>query len=330
MSDAATVPPSLPARAWGTLRDNPPVAAFLGALTILLIGHLVSPGFAAPTQIVRQLTVAAILAFVAAGQTLVVLSGREGIDLSVGSVMSLAALVSGDVMGGADANVPLALLAALGVGALAGAVNGFGVTVLRIPPLVMTLGLAGVITGLLVVLTQGQPSGRAAELLVALVARPLFLGLPGVLCVWAGLAIVLALVLRRTKVGLDLYAIGTNDVAARVAGVRVARTRALAYTLGGMFAGLAGFVLLGYTGTVFVGAGEQYVLPSVIAVVIGGTALAGGRGTYWGTIAGAIFLTFLTALLTTFALDAAARQIVFGLTLIGFMVAYGRERALRA
>ncbi len=308
---------------------EPALAAAFGSVLVIVVGAAIAPGFAAPAQLARQLTVAAILALVAAGQTLVVISGREGIDLSIGSVMSLAALIGGNVMGGQDALALPGLLAALASGAIVGVLNGMGVTFLRIPPLVMTLGMAGVIAGLLVVLTQGQTSGSASPVLAALVSHPLLLGVPGILYVWAALMLLMNGLLRATRFGFNLYAVGTNDVAAALSGVRVASVRVAAYGLAGALAALAGLALLGYTGTVFVGAGEQYVLPSVIAVVIGGTSLAGGRGGYFGTVAGAVFLTFLTALLTTLDVSPSQRQIIFGATLLLFMVAYGRERALR-
>ena len=101
--------------------------------------------------------------------------------------------------------------------------------------------------------------------------------------------------------------------------------RVLTFGVSGLFSGFGGYCLLGYTGTVFVGASEQYILPSVIAVVIGGTTLAGGKGSYNGTAVGAVFLTFLTAFLTAMSIDAATRQVLYGIVLIGFMMAYGRD-----
>jgi len=305
--------------------DNPVLAIAIGIAVMLAAGQTVAPGFASLQQIAAQLAVAAILAIVAAGQGLVILSGREGIDLSVGTVMSLAALVAGNVMGGADALTLPALAAALGVGMAVGLFNGVGVAIVRIPPLVMTLGTAGVITGLLVVLTQGQTSGSASPLLQTFITSPVLAGLPGIIFVWVLLIGAIHLVLSSTRFGINLYAVGSNDLAATLSGVRVRSVRIATYGLSGMLAGFGGFLLLGYTGTVFVGAGEQYILPSVIAVVIGGTSLAGGKGSYNGTALGAIFLTLLTAFLTTINIAAAERQVLYGLVLIGFMIAYGRE-----
>ena len=135
--------------------------------------------------------------------------------------------------------------------------------------------------------------------------------------------------LRRTTFGFNVYAIGTNEPAAALAGVPVRRTRALLFALSGVLSGLTGILLLGYTEYVFVGAGDQYMLPSIIAVVIGGTSLAGGSGGYVGTMAGAILLVLVQSILTTLNIPPFGRQIVFGVTLLALMLLYGRQRRLR-
>lgn len=311
------------------LRD-PLTIAIAVVLMLLIVGEMVSPGFAAPRQVVGQLVIAALLGLVAAGQNLVILGGREGIDLSVGAMVGLGALIAGNVMQGDNGAILPAFLAVAAATFAAGLLNGLGVTVMRIPPLVMTLGMAGVLQGLLVVLTRGQPSGNAAPLLVEFVTRPFLLGLPGILLVWVFVGIALWVLLRQTPFGLRIFAIGSNAEAAALSGVRVAVVRTLLFGLSGLFAGLAGFFILGYTGNVFIGVGNQYVLPSIIAVVIGGTSLAGGSGGYWGTMAGAVVLVLLQSILTTLAIEPFGRQIIFGITLLVLMLFYGRQRRLRA
>ena len=316
------------ARMFALLR-NPLSIAILAIILLLAAGELLSPGFVSQRQIITLLKVAALLGVVAAGQNLVILGGREGIDLSVGGIISFTAFLAGNIMQQQDAlllqGIVLVLAAALAIGL----VTGLGVTLLRIPPLVMTLGMLGVVQGGLVLLTRGVPSGRAAPTLSRMVNEPLIVGLPGILFIWLLIGAALTLVLRRTTFGFNVYAIGTNEAAAALAGVPVRRTRALLYALSGFFAGAAGILLLGYTEYVFVGAGDQYMLPSVIAVVIGGTSLAGGSGGYVGTMAGAIVLVLLQSILTTLNIPPFGRQIVFGITLLGLMLLYGRQRRLR-
>jgi ribose transport system permease protein len=309
---------------------SPLTIAIIVIVVLLIAGEIISPGFASPAQLRSQLVIAAVLGFVAAGQNLVILGGREGIDLSVGALVGLGALVAGNVMGGENGAILPALAAAAAVSFGIGLINGLGVTLVRIPPLVMTLGMAGVVQGVLVWLTSGRPSGNAAPALTRFITEPLIAGVPGVLFVWLALGALLALILNRTRLGLNIYAIGTNEEAARLAGVPVVFTRALLFGLSGLFSGLAGFLILGYTVNVFVGVGNQYVLPSVIAVVIGGTSLGGGAGRYTGTIAGAIILVLLQSILTTLAIEPFGRQIIFGATLLVLMFVYGRQRRLRA
>src|SRR3546814_16449131 len=141
----------------------------------------------------------------------------------------------------------------------------------------MTLGMAGVLQGALVLLTRGRPSGKAAPLLTDFINQPLVLGIPGILFIWAAIGAALVFFLRRTVFGLRIYAVGSNEEAAALAGVGVRWTRTLLFGLSGLFAGLTGFFVLGYTGRVFIGVGNQYVLPSIIAAVIGGPSPAGGQ-----------------------------------------------------
>ncbi|WP_048648212.1 ABC transporter permease [Nitratireductor soli] len=309
---------------------NPLAVALALIVALLLLGNALSPGFASGQQILRLLIVAALLGIVAAGQNLVILGGREGIDLSVGGVVSLSAIVAGNAMNGMDGGIPLAILACIATGALFGLLNGLGVTLLRIPPLVMTLGMLGVLQGLLVVVRQGIPSGRAAPALSEFVTRPFLFGLPGILWLWVAIGLLMAFILSRTVFGHRIYAIGSNEQAAFMAGVPVRRMRVLLFMLSGVFSAIAGLCLLGYSGSSFANVGEQYMLPSIIAVVLGGTPLAGGKGGYTGTMAGAVLLVILQSILTTINIEESGRQMVFGATLLVLMLFYGRGRGLRA
>ncbi|WP_292899032.1 ABC transporter permease [Nitratireductor sp.] len=312
------------------IAKNPLLIALALIAALLFLGNTLSPGFASGGQILRLLIVAALLGIVAAGQNLVILGGREGIDLSVGGVVSLSAIVAGNVMNGMDGGIPLAILACVATGALFGLFNGLGVTLLRIPPLVMTLGMLGVLQGLLVVIRQGIPSGRAAPALSEFVTRPFLLGLPGIIWLWIGVGLLMAFILHRTVFGQRIYAIGSNEQAAFMAGVPVRRMRVALFMLSGVFAAIAGLCLLGYSGSSFANVGEQYMLPSIIAVVFGGTPLSGGKGGYTGTMAGAVLLVVLQSILTTINIDESGRQMVFGATLLVLMLFYGRGRGLRA
>lgn len=312
------------------LLKKPLVVALLLIVALLALGEALSPGFASPQQILRLLIVAALLGIVAAGQNLVILGGREGIDLSVSGIVSLSAILAGNLMNGADSGIPAAIAGCIAAGAFFGLVNGLGVTFLRIPPLVMTLGMLGVLQGLLVVIRQGIPSGRAAPSLSQFVTQPFLLGLPGIIWLWLCVGLAMAILLHRTVLGHRIYAIGSNEQAAVMAGVPAARVRVLVFVLSGVFAAIAGLCLIGYSGSSFANVGEQYMLPSIIAVVFGGTSLAGGKGGYTGTMAGAVMLVVLQSILTTVNIDESGRQMIFGVTLLVLMLFYGRGRAMRA
>ena len=314
----------------GAVAKSPLAIAGLLIMVLLIIGNWLSPGFSAPEQIQRLLIVAALLGIVAAGQNMVILGGREGIDLSVGGTVSLSAIVAGNLMDGTNAGILPALFACALVGGVIGLLNGIGVTILRISPLVMTLGMLGVLQGLLVVARQGIPSGHAAPGLSHFVAQPFLLGIPGLLWLWVTIGLAIAFMLHWTTYGHRIYAIGCNERAAYISGVPTKRIRTSIFVLSGIFAALAGVCLLGYAGSSFSNVGEQYMLPSIIAVVLGGTPLSGGKGGYTGTMAGAVLLVILQSILTTVNIDESGRQMIFGATLLLLMLFYGRGKGMRA
>jgi ribose transport system permease protein len=311
------------------LLKQPISIAIMIILVLLGVGEFLSPGFASFSQILRLLVVSALLGIVAAGQNLVILGGKEGIDLSVGGVISLAAIVGGNIMDGSNVGIVPAILGCLAVGAFFGGLNGLGVTLLRIPPLVMTLGMLGVLQGLLIVVRQGIPSGLAAPALSSFVSQPQILGLPGLLWLWLGIGLFMAFLLRKTVFGYRVYAIGSNENVAKMSGVPVKLIRILLFVISGMFSAMAGLCILGYTGSSFANVGDQYMLASVIAVVLGGTPLSGGKGGYTGTMAGAILLIILQSILTTLNIDESGRQLIFGTALVVLLFFYGRAKGLR-
>ncbi|MEU3019741.1 MULTISPECIES: ABC transporter permease [unclassified Nocardiopsis] len=324
--------PTLPARR--LLRDPVVVS---GAVTLVLwaVASLYSPAFATWGHIVTTLTVASFLGVIAIGQTLVIIAGGEGIDLSVGSAATLSAIVASRFMDGSNDGFLLAVLIALGSACVIGVVNGIGVLVFRVPPLVMTLGMIAVVAGFIRLYTGGRPEGSAAPLLNQLVTGDTVFGIPGVLWLWLALSVVVVWLLRRTSFGWRLYAVGANRTTAHLSGVNPSAVRFSAYVLSSLFAGVGGLLLLGYSQNVYTNLGSDYMLNSVAAVVIGGTALVGGVGGYLGTVVGAVLLTVLSALLRTMQIGGgewgdAPRQILFGLVLIVVLTAYGRQRHLRA
>lgn len=312
----------------------PPIAAFALAVILFLLSGLLPNGFGsnfdiALPQATNIIRVSVFLAVVAAGQTLVIISGREGIDLSAGAVVTLSAIATYSIVNGQNENVPQALLSALTIGAAIGFVNGLGVTFLSISPLVMTLGMSGVVTGLILIITHGSVTGSIAPIMTQLIARPVILNIPGAIVIWLIFGVLMWLLLQRTTFGKNLFAIGTNRTTARLSGVSVTGMALGTYALAGMLAGLGGFLIVGNTGVVHIKLGDPFLFPSIAAVAVGGTLLSGGKGSYWGTMAGALVLTLLTSLLTTMQMPESVRRMVLGGTLLVMISIYGRQRGFR-
>ena len=313
---------------------SPPVAAVLLAIILFALSGLLPNGFGsnmdvARAQAVNIIRLSVFLGVIAAGQTLIIISGSEGIDLSAGAVVTLSAIVTYVIVNGNDGRVLPSLLAAVLVGALIGLINGVGVSFLRISPLVMTLGMAGVVTGLILVVQHGNVSGAVSPLMTKVIARPLVLGIPGAIIIWAIFGGLMWLFMERTAFGKNLFAIGTNRVTARLSGVNVTGMVLATYALAGALSGFGGFLVVGNTGVVFINIGNPFLFPSIAAVAVGGTLLSGGKGTYVGTMAGALVLTLITSLLTTMQMPDSVRRMVLGATLLVLISIYGRQQALR-
>ncbi len=317
-------------------RISPPVAALFLAIVLFIASGLLPNGFGNDLNIARAqalniLRLSVFLGVIAAGQTLVIISGFEGIDLSAGSVVTLTALFSYMIVNGQDDKVLLALIVSLIVGAFIGLLNGAGITFLRISPFVMTLGMSGVVTGAIILTNHGNVRGKIAPIMTRLIARPLSSSfpIPNAIIIWLIFGVLMWLLIERTTFGKNLFAIGVNRVTAKLSGVNVTWTNIATYTLAGGLAGFGGFLVVGNTGVVMIQLGQPFLFPSIAAVAVGGTLLSGGKGSYWGTMAGAIVLTLITSLLTTMQMPDSVRRMVLGATLLILISIYGRQRALR-
>jgi ribose transport system permease protein len=211
-------------------------------------------------------------------------------------------------------------------------VNGLGVAFLRLAPLVMTLAWGIVVNGILIEVTKGLKPGKASPILETLGNSSMLIGagehalrIPWVNVIWA---IVIALVwflLRRTSGGRVLYAVGANDRAAELLGIRVRLVRVMTYAASGMLSAFSGLLLFGFVRNPDLQLGERYVLPSAVAVIIGGIRFGGGAGSYAGAVAGSVFLTTLASVLVTLDMDEGARQLITGLVLVVLLAAYTRR-----
>jgi ribose transport system permease protein len=306
-------------------RSSKVMIAYFLIILLFIVGQIVSPGFSTFSNIMNVLNISALLGFIALAQTIVALSGDEGIDLSVGAMASLSAVMSSQMMGGLDGNLTQAVVTVIIVGFLIGCINGFGISYLKIPPLVMTLAMASVIQGISLVYTNGQPKGMASPAWKQLGTGQTS-GVPNLVLLWILVAITVALFLMWTKWGHVLYGLGSNRLTTELSGVNTRIVRTVVYGSSGAIAAFGGALLLSYTGTSYLDIGSAYMLPSIIAVVIGGVSLAGGQGNYTGTVAGVILLTTLSSILITLHIGEGGRQIIFGVVLLLLLIAYARQK----
>lgn len=311
------------------LQRNQMVMALGIAILIFVIGGLYNGSFLSPMNIGSVLSIAVLLGLVSAGQTLVVVAGGEGIDLSVGAVMSLGAVMAAQTMRGQNANILMALALVIFCGALVGALNSMGILFARVPPLVMTMAMANVVITVQLIYTHGSPTGMPAPVIAFIGSQRLLPILPWLVVLGLLAVFLMQFLLKRTAYGRQVFAIGSNYHAAQISGIRAGLVKGVAYIFSGIFSSIAGFWLVAYNNFVFVNMGAAYVLPSVAAVVIGGTSLAGGEGSYTGTMLGSVVLTALSALLVILHTDEAGRQIINGLVLIVLLAVYTRQPSIR-
>lgn len=298
--------------------------AYLAAFMIFGLTSAFSPGFASVSHIAVLLLGASFVGMVALGQTFVILSG--GIDLSIPSLVTAGAILMAKLTDGDSSAlvwvVPLLLVGA----ALVGLVNGLGVAKLNVSPIVITLGMSGIITGALLVYTGGSPA-KAPPALISRLANDRFGVLRWDIVIWAILAVCAMFVLSRTAFGRGLYAVGTNKTVAHFSGLPTDRIIASTYVTSAVMSALTGILLTGYAGQAFLSMGIPYLFASVAAVAIGGTPLSGGSGHYAGTIAGALILTVLEGLLPVLNLNVAALPMIYGVVILATVaVASGRFR----
>jgi ribose transport system permease protein len=268
------------------------------------------------------IVLSSFLAILALGQGAVILTG--GLDLSVPWTIGLSGILLAGAVQGSDPALIYALPIVLVVALVIGFLNGVGVVALGISPIVMTLATNGVLQGVALLYSNGTPAGFSSPLLRWFMTGKLLGATP---VVFFDVAFVIAAVtlLAQTPFGRRVYAVGNGVRAARLSGVPVGRTLIGVYMLSAFCAGLVGVLLTGFSGQASLGMGDDYLLPSIAVVVVGGAIITGGRGHYLGMLGGVLLLTALQTMLAGSNLPYATRAILYGLVVLGAVVAL-RER----
>ncbi|MBY5369700.1 ABC transporter permease [Rhizobium laguerreae] len=305
---------------------DPAVATAFGCIILLLLaGSIYSPNFLSPDYLLQQLKVASFLGVIATGMMAVILLGQ--IDLSVPWVVTSGAMMACAATAYGTTGSVLAIPFGIFCGAAIGLVNGLAVAYLRIPSMIITLATNAVAQGLMVVYTGGfSPQDSASPAMRFLATGYTIPGLPNGVLVWLCVGLAAVFMLTRTTFGRSLYAIGNRERAAYMSGIDTRRITLLAFVISGGLSALGGVLLAGYASKASQSMGDAYLLPSIAAVVLGGTHVLGGKGSYLGTVAGVILITLLQSILSVMQIEEAGRQLIYGAVIIGMLLLYGRQK----
>ncbi|GAA1680158.1 ABC transporter permease [Microbacterium lacus] len=280
--------------------------AFIAVLALFLVSPLIAPGSIGPTAIVSMLPFAALMAIVAIGQTLVIQQG--GLDLSIPGAVTLGALIVAR-FGAEDAlGLPVAILVAVVGTALFGLLSGLVITLFALPPLVVTIAMNALMVGTVQALSGGF-AGQSPEALSQFALGRWF-GIPVLVYFAVALVVLTHVVVKMTRAGRRFELVGENPRSAANIGIGTRGYTIAAYVLSSALAAVGGILLAGLLRNPTLTAGDDYLLPSIAAVVLGGTALTGGRGSIVGTALGALFLAQLSQLVQTFTQATAVQNIV--------------------
>jgi ribose transport system permease protein len=299
-------------KAWSF--DVKKLGPLIGFLLLCIVLSVLSDNFLTVDNwlnILRQVSINALIAF---GMTFVILTG--GIDLSVGSVLALSSAITAGMMANGMEGWT-AIIIGLLAGFLMGALNGAIITKGRVAPFIATLATMTIFRGATLVYTDGRPvTGFSDDILFQMMGRGYFLGIPVPVVFMMVIYIVLYFVLKKTTFGRHTYAIGGNEEASRLSGIRVDRLKVWIYSLTGGLAALAGMILTSRLNSAQPTAGTSYELDAIAAVVLGGTSLSGGRGWIFGTLVGALIIGVLNNGLNLLNVSSFYQQVIKGAVIL--------------
>ncbi len=295
--------------------------AFVVLIALLAFFSLFAPNFATGSNMVGIMQATAVNGVLGVAVTYVIIAG--GIDLSIGTMMTLTAVVAGIILTNLGMPLPFGIIGAIAAGAFMGAVSGWTIAELKIPPFIATLGMMQIARGLALVFSEAKPiyfNDTPSYQLLSPVSSisAIFPGIeiPNGVMIMFIVAIISSIVLTRTIVGRMIFALGSNEEAARLSGIKVNRWKILTYAICGGISGIAGLIVSSRLNSAQPALGLGYELDAIAAVVIGGTSLSGGRGTVMGTIIGAFIMSVLTNGLRVMGVQEEWKIVVTGVIII--------------
>lgn len=295
--------------------------AFSGLIALIVVFSLASPNFMQTQNILAILQATSVNGVLAIAATLVIITG--GIDLSVGTLMTFCAVITGVILTYLGLPLPLGIIGAILAGTMVGFTSGTIIAKLKVPPFIATLGMMLIMKGLSLVISGTRPiyfndTPGFSQISLGSVAGAVIPGLPipnGVLILFA-VALLAAFILGKTALGRYTFALGSNEEAVRLSGVNVDRWKIAVYALAGSICGVAGLLIASRLNSAQPALGQGYELDAIAAVVIGGTSLSGGRGTVLGTLIGALIISVLANGLRILSVAQEWQTVVTGTIII--------------
>jgi ribose transport system permease protein len=314
-------------RLWVNRTYRTVLGVYIFLIILILLSKTVSSSFGSPGFVRTVVGLSAFTAVAAFGQFIVVLTG--GLDLSIPNVMTSASVLLTGLTLGENSKVWWVLPFVLLFGVVVGVINGLGIVYLRLSPVVMTLAVNVILSGAVLVYTNGTPKGRAPPFVVDLIqGKALGTWLPNIILFLIIFLILGTILANQTVFGRYVYAVGSNRQVAYLSGVRVHLVLVTVYGISGLCAALAGVMVAGYGNQSYLGLGDPYLVLTLAAVVVGGVNILGGRGLYIGVVGGAIILTTISTTLSGTSLPDAVKQMVYAVAIIAAVLAARQQQSV--
>lgn len=291
------------------------LTTLIALVGLMIVITIINPSFLTTNNLLNLLLQVTANGFIAFGMTFVILTG--GIDLSVGSSLALSSALAAGLIGG-GLPVPVAIVLAICLGGLFGMLNGLLIAYGKLAPFIVTLATMTIFRGATLVYTNGNPvtKGLSDSFLFQFLGQGYIVGIPFPVILMFLVFVILAILLHKTAFGKAVYALGGNEKAAYISGIKLNKVKIIIYTISGMMTSLSGLIITSRLSSAQPTAGASYEMDAIAAVVLGGTSLSGGKGRIWGTLIGALIIGVLNNGLNIIGVSAFWQQVVKGIVIL--------------